>query len=66
MITLKDLEAFCDADSKLLVEIAARERLNIVQAYARAHEAAQTHCNRSSGTYFGIDISIERRDLDAC
>lgn len=39
MITVKDCEAFCDADPNWVHELACRECLTMVQAYARAHEA---------------------------
>jgi hypothetical protein len=39
MITVKDCEAFCDADPNWVHELACRECLTIVPAYARAHEA---------------------------
>lgn len=38
MITVKDCEAFCDADPNWVSELACRECLTMVQAYARAHE----------------------------
>lgn len=38
MITVKDCEAFCDADPKWVNELARRECLGMVQAYACAHE----------------------------
>lgn len=37
MITLDDCEAFCDADPNSVHEVACRECLGMVQAYARAH-----------------------------
>lgn len=40
MITIKDFEAFCDADPGLVDELACRECLTMTEAYARAHEAA--------------------------
>lgn len=39
MITIEDCEAFCDADPDVVHEVACRECLGMVQAYARAHEA---------------------------
>jgi len=39
MITIKDCEAFCDANPNWVHELACRECLTMVQAYARAHEA---------------------------
>lgn len=39
MITVKDCEAFCDADPNWVHELACRECLTMVPAYARAHEA---------------------------
>lgn len=39
MITVKDCEAFCDANPSWVHELACRECLSMVQAYARAHEA---------------------------
>ncbi len=39
MITLSDCEAFCDADPGWVRELARRERLGMVQAYAQAHES---------------------------
>jgi len=38
MITIKDCEAFCDADPNWVHELACRECLTMVPAYARAHE----------------------------
>ena len=38
MITINDCEAFCDADPGWARELARRERLGMVQAYAQAHE----------------------------
>lgn len=38
MITLSDCEAFCDADPGWVRELARREQLGMVQAYAQAHE----------------------------
>ncbi|MRR50102.1 MAG: hypothetical protein EG825_04175 [Rhodocyclaceae bacterium] len=38
MITVKDCEAFCDADPDWVRELACRECLSMVQAYARAQE----------------------------
>jgi hypothetical protein len=38
MITVKDCEAFCDADPNWVHELACRECLTMVLAYARAHE----------------------------
>lgn len=38
MITIEDCEAFCDADPSWVKELACRECLTMVQAYARAHE----------------------------
>lgn len=38
MITIKDCEAFCDADANWVNELACRDCLTMVQAYARAHE----------------------------
>jgi len=40
MITIKDCEAFCDADPNWVRELACRECLSMVQAYAQAHEAS--------------------------
>ena len=37
MITLSDCEAFCDADSGWVGELARRECLGMVQAYAKAN-----------------------------
>lgn len=39
MITIEDCEAFCDADPTWVSELACRECLTMVPAYARAHEA---------------------------
>lgn len=39
MITVKDCEAFCDANPSWVHELACRECLTMVPAYARAHEA---------------------------
>ena len=39
MITVKDCEAFCDADPSWVHELACRECLTMVTAYARAHES---------------------------
>lgn len=39
MITVKDCEAFCDANPNRVHELACRESLGMVQAYARAHES---------------------------
>lgn len=39
MITLNDCEAFCDADPGWVRELARREGLSMVQAYAQAHES---------------------------
>jgi hypothetical protein len=38
MITIKDCEAFCEADTNWVNELACRECLTMVHAYARAHE----------------------------
>ena len=38
MITISDCEAFCDADPGWVRELARRERLGMVQAYAQAQE----------------------------
>ena len=40
MITIKDCEAFCDANPDWVQELACRECLGMVQAYAQAHEIA--------------------------
>jgi len=40
MITIRDCEAFCDADPSWVKELACRECLGMVQAYARAHEVS--------------------------
>jgi hypothetical protein len=40
MITVKDCEAFCDASPNWVHELACRECLTMVPAYARAHETA--------------------------
>ena len=37
MITIKDCEAFCDADPSWVQEMACRECLTMVPAYAAAH-----------------------------
>ena len=34
MITIRDCEAFCDADPRWVRELARRESLGMVQAYA--------------------------------
>ena len=39
MITISDCEAFCDADPGWVRELARREQLGMVQAYAHAHES---------------------------
>jgi hypothetical protein len=39
MITIKDCEALCDADPNWVHELACRECLTMIQAYASAHEA---------------------------
>jgi len=39
MITISDCEAFCDADPGWVRELARREQLGMVQAYAQAHES---------------------------
>lgn len=39
MITISDCEAFCDADPGWVGELARREGLGMVQAYAQAHES---------------------------
>lgn len=39
MITIEDCEAFCEADPGWVSELACRECLTMVPAYARAHEA---------------------------
>lgn len=39
MITTSDCEAFCDADPAWVRELARRESLGMVQAYALAHES---------------------------
>lgn len=41
MITIDDCEAFCEADPALVSELACRESLTMVQAYALAHEVRQ-------------------------
>jgi hypothetical protein len=38
MITVKDCEAFCDANANWVDELACRECLGMVQAYAQAHQ----------------------------
>ena len=40
MITVKDCEAFCDANPNWVNELACRECLTLVPAYARAHDIA--------------------------
>lgn len=40
MITVKECEALCEADPGWVNELASRECLGMVQAYARADEAA--------------------------
>lgn len=40
MITLRDCEAFCDAEPNWVREMACRECLTMVQAYAGAHALA--------------------------
>lgn len=40
MITVNDCEAFCDANPDWVHELACRECLAMVPAYARAHELA--------------------------
>lgn len=40
MITLRDFEAFCEAEPNRVLELAVHYHLNMVEAYARAHEAA--------------------------
>lgn len=42
MITIEDCEAFCEADSASVCELACRESLTMVQAYALAHFASQS------------------------
>ena len=44
MITIEDCEAFCDAAPSWVNELACRECLTMVPAYARAHE--MTLCER--------------------
>lgn len=39
MITIKDCEAFCDADPAWVDELAGNACPSLVQAYARAHGA---------------------------
>lgn len=39
MITISDCEAFCDADPGWVRELARREGLGMVQAYAEAHKS---------------------------
>ena len=48
MITVKDCEAFCDAHPGWVNELACRECLGMVQAYARAHEV--TVCTNDVAT----------------
>ena len=38
MITIEDCKAFCDAPASHVEELACRECLPLVQAFARAHE----------------------------
>ena len=38
MITIEDCEAFCDANPNWVSELACRECLTMVPAYAHAHE----------------------------
>lgn len=38
MIRIEDCEAFCDANPDWVRELACRECLTMVQAYAHAHE----------------------------
>ena len=38
MITIQDCEAFCDANPGWVRELARRESLGMVQAYAEAHK----------------------------
>lgn len=45
MITIEDCKAFCDASSSQVDELACRECLPLVQAYARAHDMAQRNSN---------------------
>lgn len=39
MITIEDCRAFCDADPARVDELACREHVPMVQAYALAHQA---------------------------
>lgn len=39
MITISDCEAFCDADQGWVRELARREQLGLVQAYAQAQHS---------------------------
>lgn len=44
MITLRDFEAFCDADPDWVHDLACRERIGLIQAYAKA-QSGQAHTN---------------------
>lgn len=50
MITIEDCAAFCEADPGWVSELACREGLTMVEAYARAHEATLCANDRRMGT----------------
>jgi hypothetical protein len=57
MITVKDLEAFCDADSNWVNELACRECLSMLQEYAHAHEIAT--CSHHFAQFAEKDIAVK-------
>ena len=62
MITVKDCEALCDADPNWVHELACRECLTMVPAYARAHEATVcAELTRAAARDGHIKASIDHR-----
>lgn len=65
MITVKDCETLCDADPNWVHELACRECLALVPAYACAHEAtvcanilAASHQNQHQVIRAGSDFRV--------
>ena len=57
MIRIEDCEAFCDAEPGWVGELAARECLPMVMAYASAH--AKAECSRVDGAAVGAGGGVD-------
>lgn len=53
MITIKDCEAFCDADPSWVQEMACRDCLTMVPAYAAAH-----HIEVCAGHFENSEVAV--------